>query len=43
MNLVPENIETERLSLRQFLDEDWKSIHTYYSDKKATKFTFSRP
>jgi len=41
--LVPENIETERLSLRQFLDEDLEDIHAYYSDKKATKFTFGRP
>jgi len=40
--LVPENIETERLSLRQFIDEDWKDIHRYYSDKEATKFTFGR-
>ncbi len=37
--LVPENIETQRLSLRQFLDEDWQEIHKYYSDKEATKYT----
>ncbi len=38
--LVPEKIETKRLNLRQFINEDWKEIHGYYSDKEATKFTF---
>ncbi len=40
--LVPEKIETKRLSLRQFVDGDWEDIHEYYSDEEATKFTFGR-
>lgn len=40
--LVPENIKTKRLNLRQFINEDWLDIHQYYSDKEATKFTFGR-
>lgn len=40
--LVPEKIETKRLILRQFLNEDWQDIHVYYSDEEATKFTFGR-
>jgi len=31
------------MSLRQFLDGDWKELHAYYSDKEATKFTFAPP
>jgi len=38
--LVPEAIETERLILRQFSNEDWKDIHVYNSDKEATKYTY---
>ncbi len=40
--LVPEKIETSRLYLRQFRDEDWKDMHAYYSDEEATKFTIGR-
>jgi len=40
---VPKRIETERLSLRQFTENDWKDVHEYFSDKQATKFTFGRP
>ena len=40
--LVPEKIETKRLSLRQFINEDWREIHGYFSDIEATKFTFGR-
>lgn len=40
--VVPEVIETKRLKLRQFVDEDWKDIHLYYSDEEATKYTFGR-
>lgn len=38
--LVPEILETKRLNLRQFIDEDWESMHAYYSDAEAIKFTF---
>ena len=39
---VPKQIETERLLLRQFRDEDWKALHHYYSSAQATKFTVGR-
>lgn len=38
--LVPEKIETKRLILRQFSNEDWKDIHHCYSNKEVTKYTF---
>jgi len=37
--LVPSELETERLILRQFQDDDWKGLHDYYSDSTATKYT----
>ncbi len=37
--LVPTTIETDRLLLRQFKDEDWADLHLYYSDADAVKFT----
>ncbi len=40
--LVPENIETERLILRQFVENDWQDIHAYFSDEQATQHTFGR-
>ncbi|WP_299773606.1 GNAT family N-acetyltransferase [uncultured Pseudoteredinibacter sp.] len=39
---VPEQIETERLILRQFKDEDWKDLHEYYSSEEATRYTVGR-
>jgi len=41
-SIVPEEIETERLNLRQFRDDDWCDLHEYYSDEKATKYTVGR-
>ncbi len=40
--LVPETIETERLLLRQFEEQDWKDLHHYYSSVQATRFTVGR-
>ena len=40
--LVPEQIETDRLILRQFVENDWQNIHAYFSDEQATKHTFGR-
>ena len=40
--LVPDHIETERLILRQFQEEDWKDLHHYYSSADATRFTVGR-
>ena len=40
--LVPEQLETERLLLRQFVETDWRDLHEYYSDRNATRYTFGR-
>lgn len=40
--LVPDELETDRLILRQFRENDWSDLHEYYSDENATKFTFGR-
>ena len=40
--LVPTKLETQRLILRQFKDEDWEDLHAYYSDASATKFTVGK-
>ncbi len=40
--LVPEQLQTERLLLRQFRNEDWSDLHEYYSDRNATAYTFGR-
>jgi len=37
--LVPQQIKTERLILRQFKHEDWQDLHAYYSDAEATQYT----
>lgn len=39
---VPLQLETERLILRQFEEEDWSDLHKYYSNPQATKFTVGR-
>lgn len=40
--LVPLEYESERLRLRQFGADDWRDLHAYYSDERATAFTFGR-
>ncbi|WP_390591612.1 GNAT family N-acetyltransferase [Simiduia litorea] len=40
--LVPNNIETERLMLRQFQEKDWQDLHHYFSSAEATRFTVGR-
>jgi len=37
---VPQNIETERLLLRQFIEPDWQDLHQCYASDVATKYTF---
>ena len=39
---VPKKLETNRLILRQFKNDDWKDLHAYYSDETATKFTVGK-
>lgn len=40
---VPEELETERLLLRQFDENDVADLHRYYGDAEATRYTFARP
>ncbi len=40
--IVPTQLETERLILRQFKEEDWIDLHAYYSDEAATKYTVGK-
>ena len=39
---VPQRLESERLILRQFEDDDWRDLHRYYSDTQAMTFTQGR-
>jgi len=39
---VPQSIDTSRLVLRQFVADDWKTLHEHYSDLECTRFTFGR-
>jgi RimJ/RimL family protein N-acetyltransferase len=40
--LVPQQLESKRLLLRQFTDGDWQDIHRYFSDPEAMFFTHGR-
>ncbi len=40
--LIPEFLETERLILRTFREDDWKDLHKYYSDEVCTRYTIGR-
>lgn len=40
--IVPERLESPRLILRLFWDEDWRALHEHYSDPECTHFTFGR-
>jgi len=37
------DIETERLILRDFTEDDWVKVHYYCSDEEVTKYTFWGP
>lgn len=39
---IPTRIESERLVLRTFRDEDWKDLYPYYSDPECMKYTIRR-
>jgi RimJ/RimL family protein N-acetyltransferase len=39
---VPVRLETDRLILRMFVDDDWRALHEHYSDADCTRFTFRR-
>jgi RimJ/RimL family protein N-acetyltransferase len=40
---ITERLETERLLLRMFVEEDWRALHEYYSDAECMRYTFRRP
>ncbi len=40
--LVPEQLDTERLILRQFREDDWQDLHAYFSHPQATQYTVGR-
>jgi RimJ/RimL family protein N-acetyltransferase len=40
--LTPRFLETDRLSLRMFKENDWKDLHKYYSDEECTRYTVGR-
>ena len=40
---VPEQIETERLLMRQLTIQDWDDLLPYYSSEIATRYTTGRP
>jgi RimJ/RimL family protein N-acetyltransferase len=40
--VVPTELESERLLLRQFREEDWSDLHAYYSSVEATRYTVGR-
>jgi len=41
--LIPEAIESSRLALRFFRDEDWVALHEYYADPACAVYTTLRP
>jgi RimJ/RimL family protein N-acetyltransferase len=40
--LVPQQLESQRLLLRQFTDGDWQDLHRYFSDPEAMHFTHGK-
>ena len=39
---IPLTLTTKRLTLRQFVHEDWMAMHEHYSDPESTRYTFRR-
>ena len=40
--LIPECLETPRLVLRQFREDDWRDLYLLYSDEETTRYTIRR-
>jgi len=40
--IVPIEIDTDRLRLRQFKEADWRELHQHYSDVDATRYTYGK-
>jgi RimJ/RimL family protein N-acetyltransferase len=41
--LIPQSIESLRLTLAAPQAEDWPALHTYYSDAECARYTFQNP
>jgi len=39
---MPLRLETGRMCLRPFVDDDWAALHEYFGDAEATRFTYRR-
>ena len=40
--LTPDQLETDRLVLRMFKEDDWRDLHQYYSNEECTRYTIGR-
>lgn len=40
--VIPQQLQTARLTLRFFEENDWRDIHEHYSDEICTQYTFGR-
>ena len=40
--MIPQRLETERLVLRLFVEDDWRGLHEHFSDVECTRYTFRR-
>jgi RimJ/RimL family protein N-acetyltransferase len=40
--MIPERLETDRLVLRMFVQDDWPALHEYFGDAECTRFTYRR-
>lgn len=39
---IPEFLQTDRLVLREFRNDDWRELHKYYNDSECMKYTLGR-
>ncbi|MBS0508309.1 MAG: GNAT family N-acetyltransferase [Proteobacteria bacterium] len=39
---IPRRLETERLILRLFREDDWRAMHTHYGSAQCTRYTLGR-
>ena len=40
--LIPRRLETDRLLLRPFVNDDWRALHEHFADPECTRYTFRR-
>ena len=40
--MIPQRLETDRLLLRMFVEDDWRALHEHFSDAESTRYTFRR-